>query len=788
MIYLPIFYFLRRKNAIQTFFGAMFSTYDIGGGSSLLAEEPVVPTFEQLQTAAETAKTAYSNSSLFYNTVRTNFIDLQSSYKDIQNLSKDFTTVSSALTSTTTATITTTLGDGDFKFNVPGTEAGTTTEITIKDGSKADAVKIAQKAMQDIKGFLSNDGSTAVTSDNLAKVYAVLNTKITDTTDARIEGNDGTLTVGQLVEAVYGNVALAEDAITTNEAATPENLAKAQAAAKDILSALNKFSGAVNNLNNAFTAATKGGEFITDTNGFKDTAKIKELKTAITEQWNKAFSSDGSSDNIEKITNLKGTSGLEVGTDKADISSNSGDSINPTITENNAIKKVLALLVQSYPAGAENPALGSLDTTITSAEQIAAFKKLNLLLAELQTELTTMTVKTAVGTKSELANALGDQAYKVFANKLDVTTFPASVTTAEQKEAYLKAQFAEKIEKPIKEASKSVSNLTSGAMGTTAIINQAAQTNTMTRLAKLSTPYSKDFALASAIKDMNGMQLASGDNSALSSVISEYTKRFEQDNSLWANVLGAKGSTDNGDPKLYGFSVGYDRSFDNFILGSYFTYAKSKVDTSYLENESDNFELGIYSRAYFGQSELDTSISFGIAKNDINNYKLVDEYLNGDYDSKFANIAANYGYVFKMQDGFFIKPFIGLAYSYNKNDSFNLKNDVITQEFDKVDGAVLSANLGVEFRQYLSDGSFMFAAPGIEQELSVSKDDLVSKFNGASTSFTTKADESKNTYGKIIVGGEYAVSKDFSATLSAGIKANNDDRYVNGSLGLKYKF
>lgn len=348
---------------------------------------------------------------------------------------------------------------------------------------------------------------------------------------------------------------------------------------------------------------------------------------------------------------------------------------------------------------------------------------------------------------------------------------------------------AEQIEKPINEAGKSLSNVLGGSNNApTTALSMANQTNTMTRFAKLSSPYSKDLALVSAIKNMEGLELASGDNSALSSIIKEYTKRFDYDNSVWANVIGAKGSTDNGDPKLYGFSVGYDRSFDNFLLGSYFTYAKSKLDTSYLDSEADNFELGIYSRAYLGDSELDTTLSFGIGKNDINNYKLIDEYLNGDYDSKFINIAATYGYVFKMQDGFFIKPFLGLAYGYNKNDSFSLSNDKLTQEFNKVDGSTLSANLGVEFRQYLSDGSFMFVAPSVEQELSVSRDDLVSKFRGASTSFTTKADESKDTYAKVIAGGEYAVTRDFSATISAGFKTNGDDKYVNGSLGVKYKF
>lgn len=431
------------------------------------------------------------------------------------------------------------------------------------------------------------------------------------------------------------------------------------------------------------------------------------------------------------------------------------------------------------------------DNTITDA-QIQAYNELIAALNEMKKQLNRVAVGSsfadvAKNSKSNVVKSLNEAGLKnLVVNNLNLVTTDANDQVTD---ITIAQDIAEQIEKPIREASNSLSNVIGGGFNApAAALSMANQTNTMTRLAKLSTPYSKDLALANAIKNMDGLEVASGDNSALSSIIKEYTDRFNYDNSVYANVIGAKGYTDNGDPKLYGFSVGYDRSFDNFLVGSYFTYAKSSLDTSYLESEADNFELGIYSRAYLGDSEVDTTVSFGIGKNDINNYKLLNEYLNGDYDSKFINLAATYGYVVKAQNSLFIKPFIGLNYAYNKNDSFTLSNAVMGQDFDKIDGSTLSANLGVELRKYLSDGSFMFVTPSVEQELSVSRDDLVSKFRGASTSFTTQADETKDTYAKVIAGGEYAVTKDFSATVSAGFKTNGDDKYVNGSLGLKYKF
>lgn len=521
--------------------------------------------------------------------------------------------------------------------------------------------------------------------------------------------------------------------------------------------------------NDAFTADPK---IITNTANLKNDETLKKQADLVTQKLQKLGGVGGA--NLNGGNDLENAKGTEIKNDTIDNIKTSGINIDADSYDAVKLKDLLA------------------DDAITE-DQKKAYNELLAALNSMKEQLNKITVTSsfsdvAKNSKSDVIKSLNEAGLgSLVVNNLNlVTTNEGGQVT----DATIAQDIAEQIEKPIREASNSLSNVIGGGLNAPATaLSMANQTNTMTRFAKLSTPYSKDLALASAIKNMDGLELASGDNSALSSIIKEYTDRFNYDNSVYANVIGAKGYTDNGDPKLYGFSVGYDRSFDNFLLGSYFTYAKSKLDTSYLDSEADNFELGIYSRAYFGDSELDTTLSFGIGKNDINNYKLVNEYLNGDYDSKFINIAATYGYVVKTQNNFFIKPFIGLNYAYNKNDSFTLSNATIQgYEVDKIDGSTLSANLGVELRKYLSDGSFMFVAPSVEQELSVSRDDLVSKFRGASTSFTTKADESKDTYAKVIAGGEYAVTRDLFATVSVGFKTNGEDKYVNGSLGVKYKF
>lgn len=658
--------------------------------------------------------------------------------------------------------------------------------INIASAKQANAKTLAVKVATDIKGYFAAIAIGADTNkldiknvaENASKIIATINTTLKKddaTLLSEAIAGDAQPTVSDLIKTIYTGVTGDGAA----KEATDAKIKELQALQPKIMKALNDFIASADALN-ATIKAEKKDAFTLDPKIITGTATLSKDKAL----------ADQAAAAKKALTDLAGAAGANLdavtGTNLADAK---GTEITNTTIDGLAASGVTGIDVN----GVDATKLKNLLADNPTETQIKAYNDLVAALNSLKEQLNKITVNGSLANvakrndASNVVKSLNEAGLTNFvANNVNLTLdMNGNVTD----ESILK-DIAEQIEKPIREASNSLSNVIGGGFNApAAALSMANQTNTMTRLAKLSTPYSKDLALASAIKNMEGLELASGDNSALSSIIKEYTDRFNYDNSVYANVIGAKGYTDNGDPKLYGFSVGYDRSFDNFLLGSYFTYAKSKLDTSYLDSEADNFELGIYSRAYFGDSELDTTLSFGIGKNDINNYKLVNEYLNGDYDSKFINIAATYGYVVKTQNNFFIKPFIGLNYAYNKNDSFTLSNATIQgYEVDKIDGSTLSANLGVELRKYLNDGSFMFVAPSVEQELSVSRDDLVSKFRGASTSFTTKADESKDTYAKVIAGGEYAVTRDLFATVSVGFKTNGEDKYANGSLGVKYKF
>uniref|UniRef100_UPI00112FA034 autotransporter domain-containing protein n=1 Tax=Campylobacter pinnipediorum TaxID=1965231 RepID=UPI00112FA034 len=182
--------------------------------------------------------------------------------------------------------------------------------------------------------------------------------------------------------------------------------------------------------------------------------------------------------------------------------------------------------------------------------------------------------------------------------------------------------FVKSNETSIKEASSEI-----GKVSNLDMVNFSSQLSTQTRLAKLSNPFNEDLALASAINKLSNDKFADNGDS-VSSIIKSYTDRFNNDNNIWANVIGAKGKVkDSTNPELHGFSIGYDRAFDNTIVGGYMTLAKSKSDSSLINTKASNYQFGLYARTYIDNSEIDTRVSFGKAKNKIQRNAIVNNQM-----------------------------------------------------------------------------------------------------------------------------------------------------------------
>lgn len=308
-----------------------------------------------------------------------------------------------------------------------------------------------------------------------------------------------------------------------------------------------------------------------------------------------------------------------------------------------------------------------------------------------------------------------------------------------------------------------------------------------TRIAKLSNPY-QDKALVE--------KFATTHIAALASDVYNYYGNSSFNNSFWGNVFGGANIIDGDSGALYGFTLGADRKInDNALLGFYFTYADSTIKDGVMEQKSDNYQFGIYSlinpndqweinlRAYGQISPTDQSV---VMLNDSN---------KADFDSKFFGLSANAGRIFNPNSSsLFIKPFAGINYYYAHTPSYK-ESGMFAKDVQSMTNNSISLELGAEFRKYMSETSYLFITPKIEQYVMNNGDDYAAGFVGSNLNFIIKGNDKKKTYGQIIIGGNVDINEQFSLNAGVGAKQilagktdGKNETYVSGQVGFKYKF
>ncbi|WP_139470777.1 autotransporter outer membrane beta-barrel domain-containing protein [Campylobacter armoricus] len=307
-----------------------------------------------------------------------------------------------------------------------------------------------------------------------------------------------------------------------------------------------------------------------------------------------------------------------------------------------------------------------------------------------------------------------------------------------------------------------------------------------TRIAKLSNPY-QDKALVE--------KFATTHIAALASDVYNYYGNSSFNNSFWGNVFGGANIIDGDSGALYGFTLGADKKInDNALLGIYFTYADSTIKDGVMEQKSDNYQFGVYSlinpndqweinlRAYGQISPTDQSVT------------MLSDSSNADYNSKFFGLSANAGRIFNPNSSLFIKPFAGINYYYAHTPSYK-ESGMFAKDVQSMTNNSISLELGTELRKYMSEESYLFITPKIEQYVMNNGDDYVAGFVGSNSNFIIKGNDKKKTYAQIIVGGNVDINEQFSLNAGIGAKQilagktdNKNETYVSGQVGFKYKF
>ncbi|WP_180376221.1 autotransporter outer membrane beta-barrel domain-containing protein [Campylobacter pinnipediorum] len=318
------------------------------------------------------------------------------------------------------------------------------------------------------------------------------------------------------------------------------------------------------------------------------------------------------------------------------------------------------------------------------------------------------------------------------------------------------------------------------------ISNTGLATNS--RLAKLSNPLNDDLALAYAIKNLSDNKFADNGDT-LSSVVKEYTNRFNYDSNLWGNIMGGKAKLKSqANTNTYGFMLGYDKAFDNMIIGGYAGYTNAKSSSDALTTKSDNYHFGAYTRMYIDQNEIDAKVSYGKGKNKLDR-KVIDPDFdaNGKYDTNFFDASIDYGHIFDINNNSFMKPMIGLEYSHVSTKGFK-ETGKVPVSFKGTTVKTLSAKAAVEFRKYIANGNFLYITPGIQKELRKSMKDTQLAFVNSTENIKYASKKDKNTFFTLKTGAEMRLTDNLSTNINFGVKAKSESKYYNGTVGLSYKF
>lgn len=341
----------------------------------------------------------------------------------------------------------------------------------------------------------------------------------------------------------------------------------------------------------------------------------------------------------------------------------------------------------------------------------------------------------------------------------------------------------EQVANDIKDSAKSISNVNQASSGINSTINVSNDVSIGSRVAMLNNPYG-NYAMK-----LSKIRFAAND------YIGNYIDNYK--NSIWGNIIGGANIIDGDSGALYGATIGIDRKInDETIIGAYFTYANAKIKDDLLTQKSDNFQFGAYSNIYI-TPKVEVNIK-AYAQFSPTNQDIINRGFNttnsSDFTRKFFGLSTNVGYVFDFSDNtLFIKPFAGANYYYAHTPNYK-ENGIAGKDVNSASNNSISLEFGTEFRKYMSEESYLFITPKIEQYIMNNGDDFVASLNGVALP-SVKSNDKKKTYGQIIVGGNVDINEQFSLNAGIGAKQilagktdNKNETYVSGQVGFKYKF
>lgn len=256
-------------------------------------------------------------------------------------------------------------------------------------------------------------------------------------------------------------------------------------------------------------------------------------------------------------------------------------------------------------------------------------------------------------------------------------------------------------------------------------------------------------------------------------------------NNFWANVNGAyfKDRQSDGDLKFYGTNIGYDRGYDEFILGVSAGVSKAKFSSDILKDDAKIYSFGAYGLFERGAHEIQSNLNFAF----INSKRSLDEAQKASVKGR-GILSSNY-YKYKIslsKSGEFeqsIKPLLALELGANGIDGF--KNDRYDQK--SINDFNVAVAAGVEYALNSEKNAFSMQFL-VKQSVYNSEDKSYVSLNNSNEYVDYKLDNNKLSY-KLTLNSDTKLSENLVLSSQLSGMLDNDKNYgISGGLKIEYKF
>lgn len=265
----------------------------------------------------------------------------------------------------------------------------------------------------------------------------------------------------------------------------------------------------------------------------------------------------------------------------------------------------------------------------------------------------------------------------------------------------------------------------------------------------------------------------------------EAAEASRERNNFWANVNGAyfKDKISDGDLKFYGTNIGYDRGYDEFILGVSAGVSKAKFSSNVLKDDAKIYSFGAYGLFERGPHEIQSNLNFAF----INSKRSLDEAQKASVKGR-GILSSNY-YKYKIslsKSGEYkqsIKPLLALELGANGIDGF--KNDRYDQK--SINDFNVAVAAGVEYALNSDKNAFSVQFL-VKQSVYNSEDKSYVSLNNSNEYVDYKLDNNKLSY-KLTLNSETKLSENLVLSSQLSGMLDNDKNYgISGGLKIEYKF